>query len=117
MRTVQKPWGREEIFAETERYAGKLLFLNAGQSLSLQYHETKDETLYVLEGEMRLLVGVEGQMRELTLGPGCAHRITPGTRHRLRSDRGCVIVEVSSPELDDVVRLEDAYGRAGTKEP
>ena len=117
MRTVPKPWGREEIFAENERYAGKILHLSAGHSLSLQYHERKDETLYVLEGEVRLLVGVEGAMRELILGCGSAHRIQPGTLHRLRSDAGCVLVEVSSPELDDVVRLEDAYGRAGTKEP
>ena len=79
MRTAPKPWGREEIFAENERYAGKILHLNAGHSLSLQYHERKDETLYVLEGEVRLLVGVEGAMRELILGSGSAHRIQPGT--------------------------------------
>ncbi len=117
MRLVPKPWGREEIFAENERYAGKLLYLSAGHSLSLQYHERKDETLYVLEGELILLVGTEGHMNEKRLKPGEAYRIPPGTRHRMRADVPCVLVEVSSPELDDVVRLEDAYGRAGTTEP
>ncbi len=117
MRIVPKPWGREEIFAENERYAGKLLYLSAGHSLSLQYHERKDETLYVLEGELILLVGSEAKMNEMRLKPGEAYRIRPGTRHRMRADVPCVLVEVSSPELGDVVRLEDAYGRAGTKEP
>ena len=117
MRTVPKPWGREVIFAENERYAGKLLYLEAGHSLSLQYHESKDETLYVLEGELELEVEEDGEMRTRTMSPGEAYRIRPGTRHRMRADRPCVLVEVSSPELDDVVRLEDAYGRAGTKEP
>lgn len=117
MRTVNKPWGREEIFAENERYAGKILHLSAGHSLSLQYHERKDETLYVLEGEVLLLVEEEGAMQERRLGPGQAYRIRPGIKHRMRAARACVIFEVSSPELDDVVRLEDAYGREGTKDP
>jgi mannose-6-phosphate isomerase-like protein (cupin superfamily) len=117
MRTVKKPWGREEIFAENERYAGKILHLSAGHSLSLQYHERKDETLYVLEGEVLLLVEEEGAMRQRRLGPGQTYRIRPGIKHRMRAEKPCVIFEVSSPELDDVVRLEDAYGREGTKEP
>jgi len=120
MRVVRKPWGREEIFAENERYAGKLLYIDAGHSLSLQYHERKDETLYVLEGEVVLLVGTAdeaGGLREMILRRGESFRITPGMRHRMRADRPCVLVEVSSPELDDVVRLEDAYGRAGTTAP
>jgi mannose-6-phosphate isomerase len=117
MRTVPKPWGREVIFAENELYAGKILHLTAGHSLSLQYHERKDETIYVLEGQLQLSVEVEGDMRELTLAPGEAYRIRPGMRHRMRAERACMILEVSSPELDDVVRLEDAYGRAGTKAP
>jgi mannose-6-phosphate isomerase-like protein (cupin superfamily) len=117
VRSVAKPWGHELIFAENERYAGKILHLEGGHSLSLQYHERKDETLYVLEGEVMLTVEVEGQMREIPLSQGDAFRIRPGTRHRLRADRTCEIVEVSSPELDDVVRLEDAYGRAGTTAP
>lgn len=118
MRTVPKPWGREEIFAENERYAGKLLYISAGQSLSLQYHERKDETLYVLEGEVILLVGdAEDRMEEKRLGPGQSYRIRPFVRHRMRAEQPCVLVEVSSPELDDVVRLEDLYGREGTTEP
>ena len=117
MRTVKKPWGREEIFAENERYAGKILHLSAGHSLSLQYHERKDETLYIMEGEVLLLVEEEGVMRERRLGPGQAYRIRPGIKHRMTAEAACVIFEVSSPELDDVVRLEDAYGREGTKEP
>jgi mannose-6-phosphate isomerase-like protein (cupin superfamily) len=117
MRTVPKPWGREVIFAENERYAGKLLHLSAGHALSLQYHERKDETLYVLEGEVNLEVEEDGAMQTRTLSPGQAYRIKPFVKHRMRAEKPCVILEVSSPELDDVVRLEDAYGRAGTKEP
>jgi mannose-6-phosphate isomerase len=117
MRTVPKPWGREVIFAENELYAGKILHLEAGHSLSLQYHERKDETVFVLEGQMQLTVEVDGVLRELTLSPGDSHRIRPGARHRMRAERPCTVVEVSSPHLDDVVRLEDDYGRAGTKAP
>jgi mannose-6-phosphate isomerase len=112
-----KPWGHEVIFAENERYAGKVLHLEGGHSLSLQYHERKDETLYVLSGEVRLLVGFDGSMRELTLKPGESYRILPGVRHRMSADAPADLVEVSSPELDDVVRLEDRYGRAGTTAP
>jgi len=117
VRRVAKPWGHELIFAENERYAGKVLHLEPGQSLSLQYHERKDETLMVLQGEVTLSVEVDGQMRDILLGPGEAHRIRPGVRHRLTSEAAVDIVEVSSPELDDVVRLEDRYGREGTTEP
>jgi mannose-6-phosphate isomerase len=117
MRRVAKPWGHELVFAENERYAGKILHVEPGQSLSLQYHERKDETLFVLKGEVTLLVGNEGNMREIRLRAGDAHRIRPGVRHRMSSDVAADLVEVSSPELDDVVRLEDRYGRAGTKEP
>jgi len=117
MRRVAKPWGHELVFAENERYAGKILHLEPGQCLSLQYHETKDETLFVLTGEVTLSVGQEGSMREIRLRPGDAHRIRPGVRHRMWADVASDLVEVSSPELDDVVRLEDRYGRAGTTEP
>ena len=117
MRTVDKPWGREVIFAENERYAGKVLHLEAGHALSLQYHERKDETIFVLEGEVELTVEIDGALRNLTLRRGEAHRIRPGVRHRMRAERPCTILEVSSPELDDVVRLEDDYGRAGTTAP
>jgi mannose-6-phosphate isomerase len=117
LRTVPKPWGHERIFAETERYAGKILHIEPGHRLSLQYHERKDETLYVLLGEVYLSVEVEGTMREMRLGPGEAYRIRPGVRHRLRAEAVCELVEVSTPELLDVVRLEDAYGREGTNAP
>lgn len=117
MRKVEKPWGHELVFAENERYAGKILHLEAGHSLSLQYHERKDETLYVLDGEVVLLVEIDGAMKEVALRRGEAFRIRPNVRHRLRAARSCDIVEVSSPELDDVVRLEDAYGREGTTAP
>jgi mannose-6-phosphate isomerase len=117
VRKVPKPWGHELIFAENERYAGKLLVLEPGHRLSLQYHQRKDETIYVLEGEVDLLVDIDGEMRELTLKAGDSHRIRPGVRHRMSAKGRCTLVEVSSPELDDVVRLEDAYGRAGTTAP
>lgn len=117
MRKVAKPWGHELIFAENERYAGKILHLEGGHCLSLQYHEKKDETLLVLSGEVTLSVGSEGAMTDIRLSPGDTHRIRPGVRHRLRADAPADLVEVSSPELDDVVRLEDDYGRAGTTAP
>ena len=116
-RKVPKPWGHELIFAENERYAGKILHLEGGHCLSLQYHERKDETLFVLQGEACLTVEVDGEMREIRLVAGESYRIRPGVRHRLRAERPCDLVEVSSPELDDVVRLEDAYGREGTTAP
>ncbi len=117
MRIVPKPWGNELIFAENERYAGKILHLEPGHSLSLQYHERKDETFYVLRGEVILSVEVDGEIKEMRLSEGSAYRIRPGVRHRMRADRACDLIEVSSPELEDVVRLEDAYGRAGTTAP
>ncbi len=117
VRKVVKPWGHELIFAENERYAGKILHLEAGHSLSLQYHERKDETLYVLTGEAELAVDVDGQMSQVRLSAGQCYRIRPRVRHRLRAEQACDLVEVSSPELDDVVRLEDLYGRAGTTAP
>jgi mannose-6-phosphate isomerase len=117
LRKVSKPWGHELIFAENERYAGKILHLEPGQCMSLQYHERKDETLFVLTGEVHLLVGEESKLEEIRLKPGDAYRIRPGVRHRMSSEVATDVVEVSSPELDDVVRLEDRYGRAGTTKP
>jgi mannose-6-phosphate isomerase-like protein (cupin superfamily) len=121
LRRVAKPWGHEIVFAENERYAGKILHVEPGHALSLQYHERKDETLYVLRGEVTLLVDAEmdGKLTEVTLAEGDSYRIRPGVRHRMSvlSDAPCDLVEVSSPELDDVVRLEDRYGREGTTAP
>jgi mannose-6-phosphate isomerase-like protein (cupin superfamily) len=117
VRTVPKPWGHELIFAENDRYAGKILHIEPGQLLSLQYHERKDETFYVLRGEVNLTIEVNGELKEMRLAEGSSYRIPPRVRHRMRADTACDLIEVSSPELDDVVRLEDAYGRAGTTAP
>ena len=118
-RRVQKPWGSELVWAETERYAGKILFVCAGQSLSLQFHTTKDESWYVLEGRAKLELGRAGAalLEEAVIGPGDAFRFRPGTVHRVTALEDTRILEVSTPELDDVVRLEDRYGREGTTAP
>ena len=113
IRRVDKPWGYELIFAHTDRYVGKILHVNAGQALSLQYHEVKDETLYLAEGEVELVVEENGGMVSRVLRGGDSYRIVPYTKHRMiAGENGCDIIEVSTPELDDVVRLEDRYGRA-----
>lgn len=113
IRRVDKPWGYELIFAHTDRYVGKILHVNAGQALSLQYHRVKDETLYLAEGEVELVVEEDGTLTSHVLRGGDSYRITPNTRHRMvAGEEGCDIIEVSTPELDDVVRLEDRYGRA-----
>ena len=110
---VDKPWGYELIFAHTDRYAGKILHVDPGQALSLQYHESKDETLFLLEGEYQLVVEEDGELVERTIRAGDSYHVPAGTRHRMvAGPDGCDILEVSTPELDDVVRLEDRYGRA-----
>jgi mannose-6-phosphate isomerase len=112
IRRVDKPWGYELIFAHTDRYVGKILHVDAGHALSLQYHEKKDETLFLKEGEVELQVEENGEMVSVTLRGGDSYRISPFTRHRMVAGAsGCDIIEVSSPELDDVIRLEDRYGR------
>jgi mannose-6-phosphate isomerase len=119
-RFVEKPWGGEEIFAETDRYVGKILTVRAGHSLSLQYHRVKDETMRVLEGTCEIHLGGgerSSAPQVLTLGPGDTCHIRPGTVHRLAAVSDVQILEVSTPELDDVVRLEDRYGREGTSAP
>ena len=118
-RTVEKPWGSELIWAETDDYAGKILFVKAGESLSLQYHEVKDESWYVLEGRARLELGAVGQdpLDVLEIVPGEAFRFRPGTVHRVTGLEDTRIVEVSTAHLADVVRLADSYGRQGTSEP
>ena len=117
-RTVDKPWGHELIWAHTERYVGKILHVKAGHSLSLQYHVKKDETVMVLTGRMRFEHYQDGESPTVTeLGPRQPFHITPGTRHRMTAIEDCDIVEVSTTELDDVVRLEDKYGRTGTSTP
>jgi mannose-6-phosphate isomerase-like protein (cupin superfamily) len=114
---VSKPWGYELIFAKTGRYVGKILHINRGECLSLQYHEMKEETLYVVRGELKLTVEYDGDRRELTLRSGQAFHIPPRLIHRMEAMEDTDVAEVSTPELDDVVRLEDRYGRAGTSKP
>ena len=111
-RRVEKPWGHELIWAHTERYVGKVLHIKAGHALSLQYHERKDETLHLLRGEMRFFVGPSAQdLKELTLREGDSYHVTPGTVHRMQAITDVDMLEASTPELDDVIRLEDRYGR------
>jgi mannose-6-phosphate isomerase-like protein (cupin superfamily) len=117
MRRVSKPWGYELIWAETERYVGKILHINAGASLSRQYHVKKDETFLVQTGEMDLEVGSGADFRIIRMREREAFHCTPRTIHRMVAVTDVDVIEVSTPELDDVVRLEDAYGRAGTHEP
>jgi mannose-6-phosphate isomerase-like protein (cupin superfamily) len=117
-RRVEKPWGWELIWALTDAYAGKLLFVRAGQALSLQYHERKDESWYVQEGRAALELGTVGsELTEQEIGPGDTFHFVPGTVHRVRALEDTLIVEVSTADLDDVVRLQDDYGREGTSQP
>lgn len=117
-RIVSKPWGSERVFAANRKYAGKLISILSGETLSFQYHLVKEETIHVLSGTLGMETEVEGERVLLSLAPGETFHVTPGTRHRMFAGAGDVlIVEVSSPELDDVVRLEDRYGREGTSLP
>jgi mannose-6-phosphate isomerase-like protein (cupin superfamily) len=117
-RTVEKPWGHELIWAETDRYVGKILHIKKGQSLSLQYHNQKDETVMVLSGRMAFEHFRDGEAPTVTeLGPRQPFHVTPLLRHRMIALEDTDVVEVSTTELDDVVRLEDRYGRAGTSKP
>jgi mannose-6-phosphate isomerase len=118
-RRVEKPWGHELIWALADDYCGKILFVRAGESLSLQFHREKDESWYVLDGRAELELGSPGQgsLDSEVIGPGSAFRFRPGTVHRVRALEDTRVIEVSTPQLDDVVRLEDVYGREGTTEP
>jgi len=117
-RRVEKPWGWELIWADTEHYVGKLLFVRAGEALSLQYHERKDESWLVREGRARLELGeVGGALETVEIRPGDAFRYRPGTVHRVTALEDTLVIEVSTPDLDDVVRVEDRYGREGTSAP
>lgn len=108
---VEKPWGYEVIWAKTDRYVGKILHIEPGHLLSLQYHERKDETIYVLSGEIIFRVQIEGQLTERRMKEGERYRVTPGTVHQMEAVVASDLLEASTPELDDVVRLEDRYGR------
>jgi mannose-6-phosphate isomerase len=109
---IEKPWGYELIWARNGRYVGKILHVAKGHALSLQYHERKDETIHVLAGEVLLQSGEDGApLSETVLRPGDSFHIPPFLRHRMIAQADCDILEASTPELDDVVRLEDRYGR------
>jgi mannose-6-phosphate isomerase-like protein (cupin superfamily) len=115
---VEKPWGHELIWAHTDRYVGKTLVIRTGQRLSLQYHRRKDESILVVRGRLRLVLEDDaGELRARELGPGEAARIPVGRRHRFEAVDDVELVEVSTPELDDVVRVEDDFGRAGRSDP
>lgn len=112
---VEKPWGYELIWAQTPEYVGKVLHINAGEFLSLQYHEVKDETIFLFTGEMRFWAGATPEaLEEVRLEPGEAFRVLPGTIHRMQAVTDCDVMEASTPHLDDVVRIQDRYGRAPT---
>jgi mannose-6-phosphate isomerase len=117
MRRVDKPWGYELVWAETDRYVGKILHITAGQKLSRQYHLKKDETFLVESGEMDLEIGEGAAMKVVRMRAHDAFHCTPRTVHRMVGVTDVDVIEVSTPELDDVVRLEDAYGRQGTSDP
>ena len=114
--TVPKPWGHETIWAKTDRYVGKILHVKAGHALSVQYHNKKDETVYLLSGELIYWVKLPGseELKDMKLKVGESFRITPGTVHYMEAVTDCDVLEASTPELDDVVRIQDRYGREGT---
>ena len=118
-RRVEKPWGYELIWAVTDIYVGKVLFVKAGESLSLQYHEQKDESWLIQSGLAKIELGSvsDEKLAEEVVGPGAAFHYRPGTVHRITAVEDTTILEVSTPHLDDVVRLADNYGREGTSSP
>ncbi|OFZ72509.1 MAG: cupin [Bdellovibrionales bacterium RIFOXYD1_FULL_44_7] len=114
IRRVNKPWGYELIWAHTKDYVGKILHINKGHKLSLQYHQIKEETILVNSGKMTFVFEDEqGVLQEISLLAGEAHHVPPGKKHRMIAVEDCDVFEVSTPHLDDVVRLEDGYGRVG----
>ncbi|MCM0607073.1 MAG: hypothetical protein KA715_13370 [Xanthomonadaceae bacterium] len=118
VKRVEKPWGYELIWAKTKDYVGKILHINAGGKLSLQYHNIKEETFYVSKGKMTLVYENEkGVMTERLMVPGDSHHMLPGKKHRMIGVEDCDVIEVSTNHLDDVVRLSDDYGREGTSKP
>ena len=115
---VPKPWGHEMVWAQSDRYVGKILHIKAGHELSVQYHNRKDETVHLLSGEIVYRVkSTSGQLEDVQLKPGESYRITPGTVHQMAALTDCEVLEVSTPEVDDIVRLSDKYGREGTTAP
>ena len=118
VKTVPKPWGHETIWAHSDLYVGKVLHIRAGQSLSVQYHNQKDETIHLLSGRMVYRVGeIGGALVDIGLEVGQSYRNEPGTVHQMEAVTDCDVLEASTPHLDDVVRLTDRYGREGTNAP
>ena len=117
IKTVPKPWGHETIWARTDQYVGKILHIKAGEALSVQYHNVKDETVYLLSGQLIYRVWENDQPVNIDLKVGQAFRITPKTVHQMEAVTDCDVLEVSTPHLDDVVRVTDRYGREGTSAP
>ncbi len=109
---VEKPWGYELIWARTDRYVGKILHIEPGHLLSLQYHNKKDETIYVLKGEIIFRVKEADELTERRMREGESYHVTPGTVHQMEAVTAADLLEASTPELDDVVRIQDRYGRA-----
>jgi len=115
---VAKPWGHELIWARGPGYVGKVLHIKKGQRLSLQYHKVKEETILLWSGRMTFVFENDrGELEEIPMSAGDAHHVPPGKRHRMIAVEDCDVFEVSTPHLDDVVRLEDSYGRQGTSRP
>ena len=114
---VDKPWGYELHWAKTDRYVGKVIHVDAGHALSLQYHNVKDETILLWSGRLQFEITRDGEMTTFEMTPGERIHVSPKTVHRMTAIEDCDIIEVSTPELDDVVRLEDRYGRAGSSNP
>jgi quercetin dioxygenase-like cupin family protein len=114
---VPKPWGHETIWAKTDAYVGKILHIKAGEALSVQYHTVKDETVYLLSGQLKYRIWEGDKPVDVDLGIGDAFRVTPGTVHQMEAVTDCDILEVSTPHLDDVVRIKDRSGREGTSAP
>jgi mannose-6-phosphate isomerase len=108
---VEKPWGHELHWAKTDRYVGKILHIKAGHALSLQYHNLKDETIYLHSGVLLYEMEIDGQLTKREMRPGDSLHVSPKTIHRMTAIEDCDVLEASTPELDDVVRLEDRYGR------
>ena len=113
---VEKPWGYELIWAKSARYVGKVIHVRAGHALSLQYHNRKEETLLLWSGRLQFELREGGRLRRWEMTPGERVHVNPGSVHRMTAIEDCDVFEVSTPELDDVVRIEDRYGREGTSD-
>ncbi|MBI2850751.1 MAG: cupin domain-containing protein [Chloroflexi bacterium] len=111
-RKTEKPWGYELLFAHTDKYAGKVMFVKKGRRASLQYHNQKDETMYVFQGKLLMEIERAGQMVKSEVSTGASFHVSPLTKHRMTAIEDTFLFEVSTPELDDVVRIADDYGRA-----